>query len=132
MTIDELMQPLVFVSGSLRVAVVFFAAIAVHDVIRNGLHVRRVPWSARAVLYLCMMAFVTSAAASLFRLAGESWAPDFREMAHSAVSLGMITVCLLVIRAPSCVGDRYSCSTGHKLAFTESGPGRKVELKTLA
>lgn len=117
---------LIILSGTLRVVVLFMAAIAFHDVVRNGLIVCRVTWGARVVFYIALLSVAASATASLFRIAGQSWAPTYRESAHCAVSLSIIALCVVVIRAKAVAGSRYSCETGLRVAFTESGPSRDV------
>lgn len=116
----------IILSGVLRVAVLFVAAIAFHDVVRNGLIVRRVAWAARVAFYAVLLSVAASATASLFRIAGQSWAPLYRESAHCAVSVSLIALCLVVIRAKSVAGTRYSCDTGLPVSFTETGPTRDI------
>lgn len=117
---------LIVLSGTLRVVVLFMAAIAFHDVVRNGLIVRRVTWGARIVFYIAVLSIAASATAALFRIAGQSWAPAYRESAHCAVSLSLIGLCYVVIRAKTLAGTRFSCDTGFRVAFTETGPTRDV------
>lgn len=129
---NEYIQYFIIVSGTMRVAAFFVSVIAVHDVIRNGLHVQRVPWIARLVFYFAVCSLGLSAMASAYRLAGESWAPVFRELAHSTVSLGIIGVSIMVMRAPTCAGERFSGRTGKKQEFTETGPMRDRRLDVVA
>ena len=124
MNTSDTLANLIVLSGTLRVAAMITTALAIHDLVRNGLHVRKVRWSARVVLMGVILVIGLSAAASLFRLAGESWAPAMREITHSAVSLAMIAVGCMVMKAKNVVGDLYSCETGRLHAFTKSGPGR--------
>ncbi len=125
MTYGDFTAGLVFVSGTLRVVCLFAAAMAIHDVIRNGLHIRKVPWRARAILYFALCGFSASAMASIFRLAGESWAPMFREITHATVSLGVIGVSFLVLYARSCAGEWLNATSGVWEPTTVSGPGRE-------
>lgn len=124
MSYEQCTHLLVFVSGTLRVLCLFFVAMAIHDVIRNGLHIRTVPLKARVVLYFSILAFGLSAMASVFRLSGESWAPMFREVTHASVSLGVIFVAGLVLYARSCAGVWMECITGEFQPITATGPGR--------
>lgn len=117
---------LIILSGTLRVVLLFMAALAVHDVVRNGLYVRRVPWTARAVFYALAVSIAASTAASMFRIAGHPWSPVFRELTHCSVSMSLIAVCFLILAARTVAGQRYSPDTGLRMAHTATGPTRDV------
>lgn len=121
---DQLHGSLVFVSGTLRIVAVLSAAIAMHDLVRNGLHVRKVAGSAKLLLYVVLVLLLMSASAAAFRLYGMAWAPVFREVSHAGVSVGIIVVSYLVLRARSCAGVWINCTTGSVQHETETGPGR--------
>lgn len=93
---------LIGLSGVARVFALCMGIIAVHDVIRFGLHVKSVSWPARLIMLVWLLSLGATASASFFRMSGESWALVYRELAHTSYSLGTAAICALAIKAPSC------------------------------
>lgn len=115
---------LIILSGTLRVVLLFMVALAVHDIVRNGLYVTRVSIWARVTFYALAVSIAASVAASLFRISGYPWSPAYRELSHSAVSLSLIAVCVMVLASRTMAGHCYSPTTGNRMAHTMTGPLR--------
>lgn len=92
---------LIIVGSMCRVTAFFMGAMALNHAITHGLNADRIPWPVRLVLYFCGVALALSAMASMFRVAGLSWAPVYREMTHIGVSLSVVSVSVLVMLCPA-------------------------------
>lgn len=96
---------LIAISTMFRVFAFILGIVAVSDVITSGLIVKNVPWWAKGLLYVTLLALGASSMAGIYRIKGEAWAPVFRESAHIAVSVAWCTVFTMVLAADTIESD---------------------------
>lgn len=95
----DLREVLVTTSSALRTFCVIAAAIAINDVVRHGLCIKRVSLAGKAYMMFVMFCFAVSGASSIARLSDLPVTMVFRELSHSALSVALIGLAAIVVRA---------------------------------